>query len=185
MKLLAKLLLFISKVVRRILMVIFRDLFASAGRNFIFNPYDDFSYQNITVGNDVFIGSGAVFASSNSKILIGNKVMFGPNVSIFTGDHNTSVLGRYMYDVKEKLAENDAPVTIENDVWIGTRAIILKGVTIGSGSIIAAGSLVLKDVPPNSVVGGVPCKFLKFRFDEHQLLEHNRILSIKGNNSQY
>jgi acetyltransferase-like isoleucine patch superfamily enzyme len=96
------------------------------------------------------------------------------------GDHNTSQLGKYMFDVTEKLPENDVPIIIEDDVWIGTGAIILKGVTIGEGAIVAAGALVIKDVPPYSVVGGIPAKVLKLRFTEDQILEHKKNLNVRN-----
>ena len=176
MTLVAEIIIFFQKIVRRLLMGILSNLFAAKGKNLNFNPYDKFSYRNIFIGNDVFIGHGANFSSSESEIKIGSKVMFGPNVSIITGDHNTSVIGEYMFDVKEKLPENDLPVVIEDDVWIGTGAIILKGVKVGSGSIIAAGALVNKDVPRNSIVGGVPARLLRKRFSEHELVEHKKKL---------
>lgn len=88
------------------------------------------------------------------------------------GDYNTSDIGKYMYDINEKLPENDQPVVIKDDVWIGSGVIILKGVTIGEGSIIAAGALVNKDINPYSIVGGVPAKILKMRFDKSQINEH-------------
>lgn len=83
-----------------------------------------------------------------------------------------------MFDVKEKKPENDLKVIIEDDVWLGTGAIILKGVTIGRGSVIAAGALVTKDVPPYSIVGGLPAKVIKMRFSEQELKEHKRLLNI-------
>ena len=100
--------------------------------------------------------------------------MFGPNVTIMGGDHNISQVGQYMFDVKEKLPENDLPVIIEDDVWLGTGCIILKGVTLGQGSVVAAGALVIKDVPPYSIVGGVPAKVIKMRFSEEEIEIHKR-----------
>jgi acetyltransferase-like isoleucine patch superfamily enzyme len=165
------------RLVRRIKMVLFRPLFKKYGRNFKFDANSSFSYQTIEVGDDVFIGSGANFSATESKIIIGSKVMFGPNVTIMGGDHNISKIGKYMFDVKEKLPENDAPVIIEDDVWIGTGVIILKGVKIGTGSVVAAGALVINDVPAYSVVAGVPAKVLKQRFSLEELMEHKNILS--------
>ncbi len=66
----------------------------------------------------------------------------------------------------EKLPENDQDIILEGDNWIGANAIILKGVTIGYGSIVAAGAVVTKSVPPYSIVGGVPAKVIKPRFPE-------------------
>lgn len=79
-------------LLNRLYMTILREQFNSYGSNFIFDPYGIYSYKAISVGSDVFIGSGAVMSATNSKIIIGNKVMFGPNVTIMGmgGDHNFS-----------------------------------------------------------------------------------------------
>lgn len=159
-------------------MLLLLSLFKEHGKNFIFDPNGISSFSTIRVGNDVYLGPGAILMASQSEIRIGNKVMFGPNVTIMAGDHNTLQVGKYMYDVKEKLPENDLPVIIEDDVWIGTGAIILKGVTIGRGSVVAAGALVVKDVLAYSIVGGVPAKVIKMRFTEEQIKEHEEILGI-------
>lgn len=74
--------------------------------------------------------------------------MFGPNVSIVTGNHRIDVIGKYMVDVKEKREIDDQSVVIEDDVWIGRGATILKGVTIGRGSVIGAGTIITKNVDP-------------------------------------
>lgn len=154
-----------------------RPLFKAYGKNFIFNPFDVFTYKTISVGDDVFIGSGANFSASETYINVGSKVMFGPNVTIMGGDHNTFVLGSYMYDNKEKLPENDLPVIIEDDVWIGTGAIILKGVTIGKGSIIAAGAVVTKSCDPYSIIGGIPAQLIKKRFTTEEIEKHEFLLN--------
>lgn len=157
-------------------MHLLKPLFKSSGKNVVFNPYDYFTYSNISLGNDVYIGPGANFSSITS-IKIGNKVMFGPNVTIMGGDHNTSEVGKYMFDVDNKLPENDLPVEIENDVWIASNVIILKGVTIGKGSIIGAGALVTRNIPEYSIAVGRPAKVVKKRFDEEMLSNHIRIVS--------
>ena len=109
--------------------------------------------ENISFGNHVFIGPRCLFYSTHAKLTIGNHVMFGPEVMIITGDHRFDIKAMYMDEVPHDmfLPENDQPVTIGDDCWIGARAIILKGVTIGEGSIIAAGAVVTKDVPPYSI----------------------------------
>jgi len=165
-----------TKVRRRIKMLSLRSAFKSSGRNFIFDPYGTYTYQNICIGNDVFLGEGAHLSSTLSQIIIGDKVMLGPNVMMITGDHNTSVIGSYMKDVSVKLDENDQPIIIKNDVWIGAGAIILKGVTVGEGSIIAAGSLVREDILPNSIVAGVPAKYIRDRFTAEELKQHYNML---------
>jgi hypothetical protein len=110
------------------------------------------------------------------NIKIGDYVMLGPEVMIITGDHRTDVIGEYMYNVKDKLPENDAEVIIENDVWIGARSILLKGVKIGEGSIIAAGAVVVKDVPPYSIYINKDKIFPRFTNEEMEL-HKKRILS--------
>lgn len=158
-------------------MLILRAAFGGHGKHFIFDPKDIFTYQNIEVGDDVSIGSGALLLCAKSKIVIGNKVMFGPKVTIIGGRHNTSVVGRYMYDVQEKRPDDDLGVIFEDDIWVGSCAIILRGVRVGRGSIIAAGALVNKSVSPYTVVGGVPAKRISMRFDDiDTILTHEAAL---------
>lgn len=164
------------RVKRRVFMTLLRPLFKSYGRNFVFDPASSFSYGTISVGDDVYIGPGARLHASDSEISMGNKIMFGPNVTIMGGDHNTSELGVYMYDQHIKLPDNDQKVIIEDDVWIGCDVTILKGVTIGRGSIIAAGALVIKNVTPYSIVAGVPAKLIKKRFTSDEITVHESIL---------
>ena len=124
-----------------------------AGANFgIFPPfYADYG-QNITVGKDVFINSGCCFQDQGG-IEIGDSVLIGQQVVIATLNHDPS---------PEKRANMIAsPVRIGNGVWIGAHATILSGVTVGDGAIVAAGAVVTKDVPANTVVGGVPAKIIK------------------------
>lgn len=85
-----------------------------------------------------------------------------------------------MFDIKEKLPENDIPIFIEDDVWIGCGVTILKGVRIGTGSIIAAGSLLLKDVPSYTVYGGIPGRVIKNRFNEEELKVHKNKLKMNN-----
>lgn len=122
--------------------------------------------ENILLGDDVSIGPGAVFYSTKAKVIIHDHVMFGPNVTVITGDHRTDIKGRPMTSItnEEKLPENDQDIIFEGDNWIGAGAIILKGVRIGQGSVIAAGAVVTKDVPPFTIVGGVPSKTIRERF---------------------
>jgi len=76
--------------------------------------------------------------------------------------------------IQGRLQEINNPVTIKNDVWIGANAIILRGVTIGNGAVIAAGAVVSKDVPDYAIVGGVPAKVIKYRFNEEEICILNK-----------
>ncbi|MBE6601946.1 MAG: acyltransferase [Ruminococcaceae bacterium] len=124
----------------------------SIGDNCVITP------NAVSVGNRSTLGRNLLVLSSRAKLKIGNDVMFGPNVTVVTGDHKIDVLGRTMASIKEeeKDPENDQDVIIEDDVWIGANVTILKGVVIGTGSVIAAGSVVTKSVPPYQIWGGVP-----------------------------
>lgn len=131
--------------------------------------------SNISLGSHVEIGPRALFWTTKANIVIGNHVIFGPGVTIITGDHPTDIVGRFIMDISddEKSDEYDKDVIIEDDVWIGANATILKGVHIHTGAVIAAGSVVTKDVDAYSIVGGVPAKKIRDRFSSEQLLEHN------------
>jgi len=103
------------------------------------------------IGADSIIGSGA-------EVTIGNDVLMGPQVLIYPLNH------RIALGIPMRLQPFDCkPVVIGNDVWIGARCIILPGVTIGDGAVVAAGAVVTKDVPRNAVVGGVPASVRKMR----------------------
>lgn len=108
-----------------------RSAFKQCGCNVHFSPLNSvFSYERIVIGNDVYIGPNALF-SSVCAITIGSKVTFGPGVTIMTGNHNFRDIGVYIFDNHSKREDDDLPVVIEDDVWVGCHAIILKGVTIG------------------------------------------------------
>lgn len=151
----------------------------SCGNNVVVGKGRIAGIQNVSFGDDVNIGPGAVLYTTRARIIIGNHVIFGPNVTIITGDHRIDVIGEYMKCISEnqKLPENDKDVVIEDDVWIGAGAIILKGVHIGEGSVIAAGAVVTKDVPPYSIY--IRKDKVKPRFTPEQVIEHQRILKEK------
>ncbi|MBE6769136.1 MAG: acetyltransferase [Ruminococcaceae bacterium] len=156
----------------------------SCGSNVRINKNCNFQ-GNIECGNNIHIGSGAYFVSTKAKLIIKDNVMFAPNVTIYTGDHPVNVIGKHIIEItdidKEKMGGVfDKDVIIEEGCWIGTRAIILKGVTIGRGSVIGAGAVVTKDVPPYSIYVGVPAARTFARFTEEEIKEHERILAERG-----
>ena len=136
---------------------------------------------NLSVGEGSSIPKGSTFYCTGAPLTIGRKVIFGPKPTIITGDHRIDIIGKFIIDVTDadKLPENDLPVMIEDDVWCGANVTILKGVTIGRGSVVAAGAVVTKSFPPYSIIGGVPAKLLKIRFTPEQIKEHEKLLPGK------
>lgn len=111
----------------------------------------------VTVGDNSGIG---IDCEVYGPVTIGNDVMMGPEVVIYTSGHRHD---RTDITMIEQGSTEKEPVTIGNDVWIGRRVMIMPGVNIGDGCVIGAGAVVTKDIPPWSVAGGVPAKVLKTR----------------------
>lgn len=118
----------------------------------LFPPfYTDFG-KNITIGKDVFINSGCHFQDQGG-ITIGDGSLIGHNVVLATINHDLN---------PENGRKNHyAPIHIGAHVWIGSNATILPGVSVGDWAVVGAGAVVTKDVPPFTVVGGVPARILK------------------------
>lgn len=157
-----------------------KSSFGSCGKNVrIAYDCDIKPPKNIYIGNNSQIGPHSLFWSTRAKIIIGDNVLMGPNITIITGDHRTDIIGRHIIEISddEKLPEHDLDVIIENGVWIGSNVTILKGVTLGEGAVVAAGSVVTKNIEPYGIYAGVPAKKIKNRFDNEMLKEHKKILN--------
>ena len=147
-------------------------------------PSDVKGMWNLSVGDGTSIPKGSTIYCTDAACTIGKKVLFGPKPTIITGDHRIDILGKYMADVtvEEKFVDGvnvyDQPVVIEDDVWCGANVTILKGVTIGHGSVVAAGAVVTKSFPPYSIIGGIPAKLLKIRFTEEEIKEHESRMEL-------
>jgi len=166
----------IKKFFNRLRMSPQTPFFGSHGTDFVFDTNGDYSYSNIYVGNDVNLGVRQILMAALSEIRIGNYVMLGPEVVIIGGNHSITVPGRFMSHVLEKTNNDDLGVEIGDDVWIGARAVILRGVNIGRGSVVGAGALVTKFVPPYAIVAGNPARIVKFRWDVETILNHEQLL---------
>ncbi len=108
--------------------------------------------------------------SQKERLIIGDFCSFAPNVAfILASEHSYKGLSTYPFKVKilgeDFEAQSKGDIVIKDDVWIGLNSIILSGVTINQGAIVAAGSVVTKDVPPYAIVGGNPAKVIKYRFE--------------------
>ena len=146
---------------RHIRAYICKNLFKEFGKRVNIEPkVIFFNLKNSEIGDNSGIGMG----SQIGTVKIGKNVMMGPEVVILSLDHSYS-------DTKTPMMfqgnREDRSVIIGDDTWIGTRVIILPGVRIGDGSIIAAGSVVTNNVEPFSIVGGNPAKLIKKRGTEH------------------
>lgn len=148
----------LSRVIRTIRRFTACSLFDYCGENVNIERKADFgSGKGIEIGNNSGLG---VNCSVRGPLKIGANVMMGPDVIIMTSSHNFESVNVPM---NQQGSLEKQKVTICDDVWIGVRAIVLPGVTIGQGAIIGAGAVVTKDVPEYAVVGGVPARIIKFR----------------------
>ncbi len=155
---------------------IYKKAMKSCGNGVYLRPMSsDFKgLENLSIGDGTSIPKGATFYCTKAPLTIGKKVIFGPKPTIITGDHRIDIQGKYIIDITndEKLPENDQPVTIEDGCWIGANVTILKGVTIGHDSVVAAGSVVTKSCEPYSIIGGVPAKLIRRRFTDEEMKEN-------------
>lgn len=113
----------------------------------------------------------SAFSPSDDKLRIGSYCSVAPGVwFLLAGEHQLDSVSTYPFKVKvfgEAFeAGSKGDIIIQDDVWIGTNAIICSGVTIGQGAVVAAGAVVTKDVPPYAIVGGNPAKLIRYRFSE-------------------
>lgn len=150
-----------------------KSKFGYIGENVIITPPSSATKRNIYIYDNVSIAGHSHLSTPNAKIIIKGNCSIAEHLTIHTGNH-ARVIGMFMSDIDDdnKPQGFDHDVIIEKDVWIGSNATILEGVTIGRGSTIAAGAVVNKDVPPYSIVGGIPAKVIKFYWTIDQILEH-------------
>ena len=118
----------------------------------VFTPFHINYGKHTKIGKNVFINFDCVFLDLGG-IMIEDNVLIAPKVSLLTEGHPISIEDRHSLIPK--------PIHIKKNAWIGANATILQGVTIGENSVVAAGAVVSKDVPDNTIVGGIPAKFLK------------------------
>ncbi|WBB71735.1 DapH/DapD/GlmU-related protein [Micromonospora sp. WMMD1128] len=124
------------------------------------------------------LGHRPVIMAARSRIRIGDNVMFGPEVTIRGGNHRIDCVGVPMKNIAKGPGDEhlDRGVVIGDDVWVGTRAIILHGVTIGRGAVIGAGAVVSRSVPPYAIVAGAPARVIRLRWPIDTILAHERAL---------
>ena len=144
---------------------ILTELLGGRGQNlWITAPfYVDYG-NNIYFGNNCEVNMNCTFLDDN-RIVIGDNALIAPNVQIYTAFHPTNTADRFGPSQPDGsfafCKTQTAPVTIDNNVWIGGGAILLPGVQIGDNVVIGAGSVVTKDIPANTVACGNPCRVIR------------------------
>lgn len=138
-----------------LLLSLFRDFMGAVGEGTVIMPRFTCDYgYNISLGRNVFINYHCIFLDC-APILMGNDVQVGPAVQLYTAQHPLEA------DIRRSGLESARPIRVGNDVWIGGGTVVLPGGTIGDRSVIGAGSVVVRDVPPDCVVVGNPARIAR------------------------
>ena len=140
-------------------------------------PMNDFNFSKVQIGNGSYGELNIVDFGGENHLMIKNYVSIAQNVTfILNAEHYVDRLSTYPFKVKmlqtqtsESFGKGD--IIVDDDVWIGYGATIMSGVHIGQGAVVAAGAVVTKDVPPYAIVGGVPAKVIKYRFEPKMIEE--------------
>ncbi len=158
-----------------------RRQLASCGRGFIFHgDWQIAQPRNIHIGDEVYIGPGAMISINDGTVLrMGHRVMIGPGLTIMGGDHSFRVIGKPMRHVLTGI--NEGEIVLEDDVWCGANVTILRRVRVGEGTIVGAGSVVPKSLPPYATCVGNPCRPVRLRFSDEELRQH---LSLLGRDAE-
>jgi len=135
------------------------------------NTEEPFNMNDVSVGNYSYGKLNVINDTNYAKLKIGNFCSIGGEVIFILGrEHRINTIStfpfKYFTENKKHEAFSKGDIVVDDDVWIGHRSIILSDVHLGQGCVIAAGSVVTKDVPPYAIVGGVPAKIIKYRFNK-------------------
>lgn len=136
-------------------LLLLKTLFAKLGQNSRLKKPVYFDYGiNIAIGNNFYANYETLFLDV-APIIIGDKVMFGPRVSLITATHPLEAIKR------NSGLESGLPIVIKDNVWLGANVVVNPGVTIGENTVIGSGSVVTKDMPANVVAAGNPCRVIR------------------------
>lgn len=155
-----------------------RKKFGYCAKSCILTPPIVFGNEkNIFLYENTSINAYSWISATNAKFIVKANCTIAERLTVHTGNH-AYIVGKWITDIREgnKPKGYDKDVIIENDVWIGCNVTLLSGVKIGRGSIIAAGAVVNKSMPPYCIIGGVPAKVIKFKWTIEEILQHESIL---------
>ncbi len=138
-----------------------KEMFAEIGPGCYIEPpfHSNFGGGHVHFGKNIYANFNLTMVD-DTHIYVGDYTMFGPNVTVATAGHPISP------ELRQKGYQYNAPVHIGKNCWIGAGALIMPGITIGDHTVIGAGSVVTKDIPPNTVAVGNPCRVLR-EVDDH------------------
>lgn len=141
-----------------------------------------YNHANLIMEENTVLSGGTTIMNTRAKFIVKRNSGAAFGLAVVTGNHMV-VPGMWLKDVtdhvKDELDRNheyDKDVVIEEDVWVGARAVLLSGVTVGRGSIVGAGSVVRSNVPPYAIVAGNPAKIVGFKFTPNVIVEHEELL---------
>lgn len=135
--------------------LVMKEILGKTKENFLIEPqfYCDYGY-NIEIGENFYSNHNLVILDP-AKVVFGDNVFIGPNCGFYTASHPLKA------EERNKGLETALPITVGNNVWFGGNVTVLPGVTIGDNCVIGAGSVVVKDIPANSLAVGNPCKVIR------------------------
>lgn len=160
----------IDRINKDIIAIQFRSKWRNKNKHngtYAIKPFD---IDCVSIGNATYGGLYVQNDVKSARLTIGSYCSIGDNVCFLLGkEHATNLISTYPFikrliDDKTIESKSKGYIIIDDDVWIGYRAMVLSGVHIGQGAVVAAGTVVTKDVPPYAIVGGVPAKVIKYRF---------------------
>lgn len=168
----------IKKLIKKFLRLYYKRQFKYLGKDPKINPTSYIRHKKqISAGDSFFVGKSChISIVPPATLTIGNYVGISPYARILGGDRDITVIGK---PIQITDPGPNLPMVFENDVYIGLGAIILKGVNIGEGSIVGAGAVLSKDVPPYTIYGGNPAKKIRNRFTREQLIKHLELVGSK------
>lgn len=157
-------------IIRLIHLFFFKKKWRKSNKHNLTYPLDLFPISTVVVGRYTYGGLKVLTFGEGYRIRIGDFCSIGPNVLfVLKADHESKYISTYPFKVKvlneDYEAKSKGDIIIKDDVWIGANVTILSGVTIGQGAIIAAGAVVTEDIQPYAIVGGIPAKLIRYRFD--------------------